>query len=94
MTENDIFTFGKFKGKPLNWVMANHGSYVGWCLDNVSGFDIEPRNLKEAFVAGYNEWKRRGMRGYIATQSIPEILRGLRSSDGLCLDEMADDFKV
>ena len=34
MELNDIFDFGKFKGLSLKQVMVEHGSYVGWCLEN------------------------------------------------------------
>lgn len=57
MKTEDIFTFGKFKGKSLKEVMAEHGSYVGWCMENVKGFDIEPEELKNRFMESYKKWK-------------------------------------
>ena len=57
MKLNDKFTFGKFKGQTLKSVMANKGSYVGWCLDNIPGFHIEPNDVEKAFVAQYDKWK-------------------------------------
>lgn len=59
MKLDDVFTFGKHKGKNLKTVMENYGSYVGWCVENVKGFDIEPPELKSKFMAGYQKWKWR-----------------------------------
>ena len=57
MELNDIFDFGKFKGLSLKQVMAEHGSYVGWCLENIPNFQIQPEDVEEAFLRNYNIWK-------------------------------------
>ena len=57
MKLNDIFNFGKFKGSSLKKVMAEHGSYVGWCLENIPNFHIQPEKLEDAFLINYNIWK-------------------------------------
>ena len=49
MKTNDVFSFGKFKGQTLKEVMAEHGSYVGWCLENIPNFHIEPKKYGRAF---------------------------------------------
>lgn len=63
MKKSDKFTFGKFKGQTLAYVMANKGSYVGWCLENIKGFHIEPESLETEFLKGYNKWKKDGCKG-------------------------------
>ena len=63
MKLNDIFTFGKFKGHNLKEVMAEHGSYVGWCFDNIPNFHIEPKDMEEQFLKGYKQWKLEGCKG-------------------------------
>ena len=57
MELNDIFDFGKFKGLSLKQVMAEHGSYVGWCLENIPNFHIQPEDVEDAFLINYNIWK-------------------------------------
>ena len=59
MKLNDIFNFGKFKGLPLKKVMAEHGSYVGWCLENIPNFHIQPKELETVFLINYNIWKEK-----------------------------------
>lgn len=71
MKINDTFTFGKYKGQTLKTVLAEHGSYVGWCMENVSGFDIEPEDLKHRFIQEYNQWKHR-----IETRNLTPFQRG------------------
>lgn len=58
MKSNDVFTFGKFKGLTLKRVMSEHGSYVGWCLENIPNFHIEPKDMEEHFLRGYIKWKK------------------------------------
>ena len=57
MKTNDVFSFGKFKGQTLKEVMAEHGSYVGWCLENIPNFHIQPEDVEDAFLRNYNIWK-------------------------------------
>ena len=59
MKLNDIFNFGKFKGFSLKKVMAEHGSYVGWCLENIPNFHIQPEELEDTFLINYNIWKEK-----------------------------------
>lgn len=59
MVMENVFTFGKHKGKTLKWVLENHGSYVGWCLENIPNFHLEPQSLEDEFVRKYNAWKRK-----------------------------------
>lgn len=34
----EVLTFGKYKGKDINWVIENDNSYYNWCLENIKGF--------------------------------------------------------
>lgn len=58
MRLHDIFTFGKFKGQTLKHIMSEHGSYVGWCLENIHNFHIEPKDMEDFFLENYNKWKQ------------------------------------
>ena len=74
MKTNDIFSFGKFRGKTLKEVMAEHGSYVGWYLENIPNFHIEPKNMEDCFLENYNKWKKshKGMSvHYSSSSSLP-----------------------
>ena len=55
----DKFTFGKYKGQTLNYVLENHGTYAVWCLKNITNFNIEPKELQEKFLRGYQQWKNK-----------------------------------
>lgn len=51
---NGKLTFGKFKDKPLDWVIKRHPGYIEWASENVSGFkDImpKPKPIKTPFVS-------------------------------------------
>lgn len=58
MKLTDIFEFGKYKGLTLKEVCAEHGSYVGWCIENIPDFHIEPKNVEDAFLRGHERWKQ------------------------------------
>lgn len=58
MKIDDVFSFGKYKGYTLKEVMAEHGSYVGWCLENIPSFHIEPMDMEKHFLKNYNKWKK------------------------------------
>jgi hypothetical protein len=32
-------TFGKYKGKSIDWIRQNDDKYIDWCLDNIKGFE-------------------------------------------------------
>jgi hypothetical protein len=32
-------TFGKYKGKSIDWIKQNDAGYIKWCLDNIKGFE-------------------------------------------------------
>lgn len=53
----DKFNFGKYKGQTLKCVLQNHGTYVVWCLKNISNFNIEPKELQKKFLKEYQQWK-------------------------------------
>lgn len=55
----DKFTFGKHKGQTLKYVLQNHGTYAVWCLKNIPNFNIEPKELQEKFLRGYQQWKNK-----------------------------------
>lgn len=59
MKRTDKFTFGKYKGHRLKWVMENHCSYVWWCINNIRDFDIEPVRAKNEFIEDYANWVAR-----------------------------------
>lgn len=69
----DTFTFGKFKGYTLKYVMANKGSYVGWCLENIPNFHIEPKNMEEQFLKGYKQWKLDGCKEFELRYCRPSV---------------------
>lgn len=33
-------TFGKYKGKPILWVIALHIGYIMWCFENIDWFQL------------------------------------------------------
>lgn len=41
MKLNDVFEFGKHKGKTLKNVLAENAYYVVWCICNIPNFTIE-----------------------------------------------------
>lgn len=55
----DKFTFGKYKGQTLKYVLQNYGTYVVWCLKNIPNFNIEPKELQKNFLIGYQQWKNK-----------------------------------
>lgn len=55
----DKFTFGKYKGQTLKYILQNHGTYVMWCLKNINNFNIEPKELQEKFLRKYQQWKNK-----------------------------------
>lgn len=85
MKINDIFLFGKFKGHTLKEVMAEHGSYVGWCLENIPNFHIEPKDVEEHFLNNFNKWKQ-NHKGVTVHYSIK------RSSLPIGVKSMEDDL--
>ena len=40
MSMQRTMTFGKYKGKPMIWVIATHIGYIMWCLENISNFQL------------------------------------------------------
>lgn len=60
------FTFGKYKGKELAWVILYKPSYVQWALENVKWFKISKtakRDLDDSLAlkeeASYDEeWEQ------------------------------------
>lgn len=51
---NDMFTFGKFKGKTILEVLENKPSYIVWCIENVKNFRIDPVLSKELLEQYHN----------------------------------------
>lgn len=47
----DKLDFGKYKGEVLIDVMIRHSDYVLWCIENISGFCIEPKVVQGRFIA-------------------------------------------
>ena len=43
-----VMTFGRYKGKPLAYVMTNNASYALWAHQNVESFKLSPRLLRLA----------------------------------------------
>ena len=50
--KNDVFPWGKYKGKTLMSVMLHHVNYITWCMENVAGFVLDNETYKtyEAFA--------------------------------------------
>lgn len=36
--------FGKYKEKTFKWVQENDPGYMGWCIENISGFAAKAKN--------------------------------------------------
>lgn len=85
---NNIFTFGKFKGLTLKEVMAKHGSYVGWCLENIPNFHIEPKDMEEHFLKNYSKWKEshKGMVVHYPSRNLLPL--GVRSIEMALVDKL------
>ena len=50
----DKFNFGKYKGQTLKCVLQNHGTYVVWCLKNISNtVDEIETNWKNNLVINF-----------------------------------------
>ena len=41
ITEEYVFTFGQYKGETVDYVLGIDPSYVEWCSENISWFDID-----------------------------------------------------
>ena len=39
----DVVTFGKHRGRTIEWLIINARDYVVWCQDNIQGFELDPR---------------------------------------------------
>lgn len=54
MSIDDEFTFGKYKGKtPRNLIRENRGTYLVWCLENISHFHLYPYQFEHAVREAY-----------------------------------------
>lgn len=42
-----VFTFGKYKGKQMGYVLFDDPDYISWCIINLDHFFIEERILYE-----------------------------------------------
>ena len=94
MKLNDIFNFGKFKGSSLKKVMAEHGSYVGWCLENIPNFHIQPEKLEDAFLINYNIWKEnhKGMTVKYTSNDKSYLAIGIPSMQRDMIDRFNEDI--
>ena len=36
--KREILTFGKYKGKDINWIIQNDQNYYNWCVENIKDF--------------------------------------------------------
>ena len=50
MKEKDKFNFGKYKGETLEYVWNDDPDYIIWCVDNVEGFKIEDKWMRESYA--------------------------------------------
>ena len=46
------FTFGKYKGKTLEWVFDSDFPYLFWCYGNIKWFQIKLTISKDKWVRG------------------------------------------
>jgi len=46
-TLSDIFPFGKYKGKSLEYVLREDRAYLDWCVQNIKDFAISEKILNE-----------------------------------------------
>lgn len=61
-TENDVFTFGKYKGKSIKEVLKTNPQYVVWVIENVKNTFIHESilvqvNLYSIINAGKKRYK-------------------------------------
>ena len=94
MKLNDIFDFGKFKGLSLKKVMAEHGSYVGWYLENIPNFHIQPVELEDAFLINYNIQKEnhKGMTVKYTPNDKSYLAIGISSMQRDMIDRFNEDM--
>ena len=59
--ENDVLTFGKFKGKNIDNVIADDVSYILWACESIDGFSKsltkeQRKRIKEVHYEEYLSW--------------------------------------
>jgi hypothetical protein len=47
-SSSPIMNFGKYRDKPMKWVMENDSEYWQWCIENITNF--EDRAIKANLV--------------------------------------------
>ena len=52
---NDIFDFGKYKGKSIKEIMEYHSNYIAWCIEKVGYFAISRDAMRFFTEECYNE---------------------------------------
>jgi hypothetical protein len=59
LTYNDSLSFGKYKGRPLNWLVAHDPSYILWCSINTKTvfskevIDFAVQNISKVIVTRF-----------------------------------------
>lgn len=62
-TISDTFDFGKHKGKTVEEVIDEEPTYIEWCIDNVTGFELSDKTF---------EYYQRGLEDYEENRNDPD----------------------
>lgn len=58
-------TFGKYKGKPILWVIASHIGYIMWCFENLKWFKLNEDEQK------FYDWQAIAIKKYNIPMEFP-----------------------
>lgn len=58
-------TFGKYKGKPILWVIARHIGYIMWCFENLKWFKLNDAEQK------FYDWQAIAIKKYNIPMEFP-----------------------
>lgn len=58
-------TFGKYKGKPILWVIAAHIGYIMWCFENIKWFALNDDEQK------FYDWQAIAIKKYGKQMTFP-----------------------
>lgn len=59
------FTFGKYKGEYILYIIATHIGYIMWCFDNIKNFKLNDIEQK------YYDWTAIGIMKYNLSMTFP-----------------------
>lgn len=47
----DKLDFGKHKGKSIDWILDNEPTYIEWCIENITKFELDNETYEDYEVA-------------------------------------------